>query len=135
MMQYQQDTNHESIQEILDFLGIEQPTKAQYKLIASLLSGSAIKQPVFFPEILSRREINCLHWTARGKTSDEIAQILRIRHTTVASYKREILRKLNCTNMAQAIFQGIRFGYIEPYESKANRTTNQAYSQQEHSHE
>lgn len=53
--------------------------------------------------LLSRREIQVLHWIKNGKTNLEIGQILGIRPPTVKNHVQNIMRKLNVNNRAQAV--------------------------------
>lgn len=57
--------------------------------------------------ILTAREVEILHWVERGKSNNEIAQILNISHLTVKNHVQKILRKLNVQNRAQAVAKGI----------------------------
>lgn len=52
---------------------------------------------------LSGRELECLRWSAAGKTSEEIAIILGVAHETVRVYFKRALRKLNASSRAQAV--------------------------------
>lgn len=56
--------------------------------------------------LLSRREIQVLHWVRNGKTNQEIGQILGICAPTVKNHLQKIMRKLNVTNRAQAVGKG-----------------------------
>ena len=53
--------------------------------------------------ILSKREIQVLHWVKNGKTNMEIGQILGISPPTVKNHLQKIMRKLNVNNRAQAM--------------------------------
>jgi len=53
--------------------------------------------------ILSKREIQVLHWVRHGKTNFEISQILGISPPTVKNHVQKIMRKLNVNNRAQAV--------------------------------
>ena len=53
--------------------------------------------------LLSKREIQVLHWVKNGKTNQEIGQILDISPPTVKNHLQNIMRKLNVTNRAQAV--------------------------------
>lgn len=53
--------------------------------------------------LLSKREIQVLHWVKNGKTNHEIGQILGISAPTVKNHLQKIMRKLNVTNRAQAV--------------------------------
>ncbi len=60
-------------------------------------------------EKLSAREIECLRWSAAGKSSDEIAIILDISSHTVVSYLKSAMRKLEAVNRMQAVARACRF--------------------------
>lgn len=60
-------------------------------------------------EKLSAREIECLRWSAAGKSSDEIAIILAISSHTVVSYLKSAMRKLDSVNRMQAVARACRF--------------------------
>ena len=53
--------------------------------------------------LLSKREIQVLHWVKGGKTNQEIGQILDISPPTVKNHLQNIMRKLNVNNRAQAV--------------------------------
>lgn len=61
------------------------------------------------PERLTAREIECLRWSAAGKSSDEIAIILSISSHTVISYLKSAMRKLDAVNRMQAIARAYRY--------------------------
>ncbi len=60
-------------------------------------------------ERLSRREIECLRWSAAGKSSEEIAIILDLSSHTVASYLKSAMRKLDSVNRMQAVARAFRY--------------------------
>ncbi|KQV43735.1 MULTISPECIES: LuxR family transcriptional regulator [unclassified Rhizobium] len=72
--------------------------------IASLLKENAVT--------LSEREIQCLNWTAAGKTSAEIAGILGLSEHTVNHYLNHVTKKLDAVNRTQAVVKAIKKGYI-----------------------
>jgi LuxR family transcriptional regulator, quorum-sensing system regulator BjaR1 len=61
---------------------------------------------------LSLREIECMKWTAAGKTAYEISVITGISDRTVEHYIASSMRKLNATNRAQAVAEALRFRVI-----------------------
>jgi DNA-binding CsgD family transcriptional regulator len=61
---------------------------------------------------LAPREIECLHWTAAGKTSWEIAEILGLSERTVESYLKTAGLKLGTSSRTQAVALAIRQGLI-----------------------
>ena len=65
--------------------------------------SSAKEQPV---TLLSKREIQVLHWIKNGKTNPEIGQILGISPRTAKNHVQKIMRKLKVTNRAQAVGKG-----------------------------
>lgn len=52
---------------------------------------------------LTYRERDVLLWSAYGKTTDEIADILNISSTTVNSYVRDAITKLDATSRTHAV--------------------------------
>ncbi|MDJ0614648.1 MAG: helix-turn-helix transcriptional regulator [Rhizobiaceae bacterium] len=62
---------------------------------------------------LSEREIQCLNWTAAGKTSYEIGIILDISLNTVNHYLNNASKKLNCVNRTHAVAKCVQEGIIE----------------------
>lgn len=63
-------------------------------------------------DTLSKREQECLHWLARGKTTAEIALILAISEHTVKIHRKAILGKLAVKNVAQAIYTATTQGLV-----------------------
>jgi len=62
--------------------------------------GTTATTPV---ALLTRREIQVLHWVRHGKTNLEIGQILGISAPTVKNHLQNLMRKLNVANRAQAV--------------------------------
>ncbi|CTQ62886.1 MAG: LuxR family transcriptional regulator [Roseibium album] len=62
--------------------------------------------------VLSAREMECLVWSARGKTSAECAVILGVAESTVAGYLASLSRKLHAQNKAQMIAIAYELGLI-----------------------
>ncbi|MDY6941878.1 MAG: LuxR family transcriptional regulator [Pseudomonadota bacterium] len=63
---------------------------------------------------LSCRERDCLLWSAEGKTSWEISQILGISERTVIYHLQRVVEKLGVTSRQQAIARAISQGLITP---------------------
>ena len=61
---------------------------------------------------LTEREIDCLNWTAAGKTSAEISEILGLSEHTVNHYLNRATRKLDTVNRTQAVAKALRMGII-----------------------
>ncbi|CAN7428470.1 helix-turn-helix transcriptional regulator [Rhizobium sp. LjRoot258] len=68
------------------------------------------QNPVEKPtESLGSREIECLRWSAAGKSSEEIAIILDLSAHTVVGYLKSAMRKLDSVNRMQAIARAFRY--------------------------
>ena len=91
---------------------ISKPTKNQIDNMKSILFHSWLRRRIILDDRLTNREKICLLFSAQGKTYIEIAKTLGISPETVRSYEKEILRKLFCKSMKQAIAIGIRYGEI-----------------------
>lgn len=63
-------------------------------------------------DTLTEREIDCLTWTAAGKTSADIAAILSLSEHTVNHYLNRAARKLDTVNRTQAVAKALRHGLI-----------------------
>jgi DNA-binding response OmpR family regulator len=63
---------------------------------------------------LGDREIECLTWAARGKTSTEIAQIIGTSKRNVDFHIETACRKLNVATRVQAAVKATAGGLIEP---------------------
>ncbi|WP_306914871.1 helix-turn-helix transcriptional regulator [Rhizobium mesoamericanum] len=61
---------------------------------------------------LSAREREVIRWTAQGKTSIEIGQILSLSDHTVNAYMTSAIRKLDCVNRTQLVAKAIRMKLI-----------------------
>ena len=82
----------------------------QLSLMELLDAGVDALVPRLGPkERLSAREIECLRWSAAGKSSDEIAIILDISSHTVVSYLKSAMRKLEAVNRMQAVARACRY--------------------------
>ncbi|MCL6706936.1 LuxR family transcriptional regulator [Pseudomonas sp. R2.Fl] len=64
------------------------------------------------PATLSARELEVVRWTAQGKTSVEIGQILSLSDHTVNAYMTNAIRKLDCVNRTQLVAKAIRLKLI-----------------------
>ncbi|MEP4034856.1 LuxR family transcriptional regulator [Roseibium polysiphoniae] len=61
---------------------------------------------------LTNREIECLKWTAAGKTSSDIASILGISRHTADWYLKEATLKLGTGNRTHAVAEAMRLKFI-----------------------
>jgi DNA-binding CsgD family transcriptional regulator len=64
------------------------------------------------PEQLTSRESEVLNWTVRGKTAEEIGQILQISNNTVLFHLRNLRSKLNVTNKYHLAARAFTLGLI-----------------------
>ena len=64
------------------------------------------------PFRLTARELECLQWSAIGKSSWEISSILRISESAVNFHMANIRAKFDVSSRRQAVAQAIRFGLI-----------------------
>jgi DNA-binding NarL/FixJ family response regulator len=63
---------------------------------------------------LKERELECLTWSARGKTSPEIAHILALSARTVDFHIENACRKLHVSTRIEAVAKAISERLIEP---------------------
>ncbi len=61
---------------------------------------------------LSKRELECLRWSAAGKSSEEIAVILGLSGYTVTGYLKSAITKLGVTTRVQAVALACRLRLI-----------------------
>lgn len=64
--------------------------------------------------LFSARELECLEWSARGKTSQEIGQLLGITQHTVYFHLKNAASKLGVYGSRHAVSQAIMRGIIKP---------------------
>jgi DNA-binding CsgD family transcriptional regulator len=58
------------------------------------------------------RELECLRWVALGKSTGEIAAILKISPHTTREYLKSVHYKLDCVTSAQAVTKAIQLGLL-----------------------
>ncbi|TIL22101.1 MAG: LuxR family transcriptional regulator [Mesorhizobium sp.] len=63
---------------------------------------------------LSPKEIECLLWVARGKSSGEIGTILGRSGNTIDFHLKNVMRKLDTTSRTVAAIKAVKLGIIEP---------------------
>ena len=88
---------------------------ALHRMLGSQRSGKTPETSAV--TLLSKREIQVLHWVKNGKTNHEIGQILHISPTTVKNHLKNIMRRLNVTNRAQAVGKSASLRLLAPGES------------------
>jgi DNA-binding CsgD family transcriptional regulator len=75
--------------------------------LANAILGDEAADPI---APLSPRETECLEWTAQGKTTWEIAQILCLSDSTVNYYIRNAMKKLTVHTKAHAVSKAAVLG-------------------------
>jgi LuxR family transcriptional regulator, activator of conjugal transfer of Ti plasmids len=63
---------------------------------------------------LTPRELECLHWTAKGKTAWEIGQIIQISDRTVHHHVMSAFEKLRVVNKTHAVAKAVSLGLAAP---------------------
>lgn len=82
-------------------------------LLHAMTSYNAIVRDGTAPMyLLSAREVEVVRWTAQGKTSVEIGQILTLSDHTVNAYMTNAMKKLDCVNRTQLVAKAIRLKLI-----------------------
>jgi DNA-binding CsgD family transcriptional regulator len=61
---------------------------------------------------LTRREVECLHWTSLGKDAVEIGLILSLSPHTVRDFLKSARFKLDCATSAQAVSKATKLGLL-----------------------
>ncbi len=97
---------------LLEELGNYAPSQQQIDLLEQVLSSTTIDRRLTFEKSLTVMEKACLYWAAKGMTTEETAGLLKIAASTVETHRNKIKRKLQCKNIAHAVFEGLRYGYI-----------------------
>ncbi|HXW65734.1 MAG TPA: LuxR C-terminal-related transcriptional regulator, partial [Burkholderiaceae bacterium] len=89
-----------------------------FDLLASIISARlarVARLEIWSKQVdLSQREIETLTWSARGKTSDEIASILGLSKRTVDFHIDNARTKLGVSSRIQAAVKAATGGLIEP---------------------
>lgn len=61
---------------------------------------------------LTKREVECLQWAAKGKTDQEIATLISRSFATVRFHMQRAGVKLDSVNRSQAIFKAAQLGFL-----------------------
>ncbi len=64
------------------------------------------------PAELTARELQCLHWTAQGKTAWEVARLIDVSERTVQFHIRNACGKMNAVSKHQAALKAANLGLI-----------------------
>ncbi|MBI9046854.1 MAG: response regulator transcription factor [Anaerolineaceae bacterium] len=90
-------------------------------LTAKLFRGLRKQNEPETDELLTPREIEILHWVARGAPNKEIALQTGITEATVRAHVSNILGKLNLNNRSQVVLYAARKGLVDlesPFDCK-----------------
>ena len=87
---------------------------ALHRVFCNENNGKQVESPG--ATLLSKREIQVLHWVKNGKTNQEIGQILAISPPTVKNHVQNLMRKLNVNNRAQAVGKSATLRLVAPGE-------------------
>jgi DNA-binding CsgD family transcriptional regulator len=82
------------------------------RFIASYVAAMRTSQWIPSNCALSKREVECLHWAAIGKTDREVSEILTLSHATVRYHLQRAGEKLNAVNRSQAVFKAGQLGFL-----------------------
>lgn len=80
-------------------------------LIDSAATATTSNKPALKAQ-LSRREEQCLIWAARGKTHQEVAEILALSPSSVRSHLDTARHKLHCINLTHTVGVAVATGVI-----------------------
>jgi LuxR family quorum-sensing transcriptional regulator LasR len=67
------------------------------------------------PPSITQRELECLKWCTAGKSSWEIAKILRCSEAVINFHFGNLRRKFHATSRRQVVVKAIRYGLIRPH--------------------
>lgn len=89
--------------------------KNEFMLIGAYMSSAyhSVLHPAEGSEAeLTRRELECLYWTAQGKTAWEVSRLLDVSERTVQFHIRNACAKLNAVSKHQATLRAASRGLI-----------------------
>jgi DNA-binding NarL/FixJ family response regulator len=76
-------------------------------------SPATARGAVRAPDSLTDREMDVLELVAKGLSYEEIGGALRLRYNTIASYTKEIYRKLAVRSRGEAVFEARQMGLLD----------------------
>jgi DNA-binding CsgD family transcriptional regulator len=98
--------------ELLKQLGNTNPNHKHAAFAEKILFRVAVNRQLTFHAKLTDSEACCLYWATQGYNTRDTARVMSTKHSIIESYRKEIKRKLNCNTIAQAVYEGICFGYV-----------------------
>lgn len=81
--------------DLIQLIGLNYHAHVEAKIVAAPANVEV--------QALSQRELECLAWSARGKTMDETAAILGVKPRTVLFHLENARRRLNANTLAHAV--------------------------------
>ena len=88
----------------------------EYRILANYFHGHILRMNGYDSDqeiLISARELDCLKWTAAGKTASEASIILGISERTVRFHLNAAREKLDCVTTTQAVAKAIANQLIE----------------------
>jgi DNA-binding NarL/FixJ family response regulator len=89
-----------------------------FEILAAIIDarlGKGARNEVWSRHVaLNGRELECLTWSARGKTSPEIATILNLSKRTINFHIENACRKLNVSTRTEAVAKAASSRLIDP---------------------
>jgi len=89
-----------------------------FEILAAIIDarlGKGARNEVWSRHVaLNERELECLTWSGRGKTSPEIAAILNLSKRTVNFHIENACRKLNVSTRTEAVVKATSGRLIDP---------------------
>jgi DNA-binding NarL/FixJ family response regulator len=89
-----------------------------FEILAAIIDarlGKGARNEVWSRHVaLNDREMECLTWSARGKTSPEIATILNLSKRTINFHIENACRKLNVSTRTEAVAKAASSRLIDP---------------------
>lgn len=86
------------------------PTMTELRVLARYFHSHILRlngHDTFESLLMSARELDCLKWTAAGKTAWEASRILGISERTVIFHLNAARKKLNCATTTQAVAKAV----------------------------
>lgn len=100
--------------EIHDEAGLKIIVHAMHEATKRIIATTSIgNEPNI--ETLTPREIECLSWTAKGKTSWATSRILDVSENTVIFHLRNAIKKLEVNNRSHAVAKAVAHSKITPF--------------------
>ena len=97
---------------LLKQLGNPAPTTAQVELAIQAFNTLHLSRVFEPPPNLTQTQGILLNLIAKGHDMNQITRLMNITISTAKTHKKNILRKLNCVNISQAVFKAFCYGCL-----------------------